>query len=81
MELLGLLLFVGVPIWLIFKMNADGKAAAAAEEARVAKLMSTEEGRFQLQAERLERHHAERLAAQERQHAEQLEEMRRRQAD
>ena len=73
----------GLYFWLDSKSaaTAAAKAKVAAEEARVAELMSTEQGRFQLQAERQERHHAERLAAQERQHAEQIEEMRRRQND
>jgi hypothetical protein len=48
------------------------RAEAAAEAERVARLMTTPEGRFQLQSEAAQRQHAETLKAQERQHAEAL---------
>ena len=46
------------------------RAEAAAKAERVARLMTTEEGRFQLHAENQALQHAETLKALERQHAE-----------
>ena len=57
------------------------RADAAAKAERVARLMTTEEGRFQLHAENQALQHAETLKAQERQHAETLKALERQHAE
>lgn len=63
MEALIVLVVIGIVVWSMISSAEEKKAAEAAEQARVAELMETEQGRFQLQMEMQERHHAEQMAA------------------